>query len=122
MLEKQITEEIEIDKLFSRCAELKFCGYRLVQIGCTRTVSGVEINYSFDNNFQFLNLRISCEKDQTVPSIQSVYECAFIYENEIAELFGITITDMKINFNGLLYKAAVSTPFGETAAETKAVR
>ncbi|MDP4151864.1 MAG: NADH-quinone oxidoreductase subunit C [Bacillota bacterium] len=111
MTEEQKTEIIDLDTLLSKCATLKEKGYRLVQIGCTETETEIQINYTFDKNYEFINLRLLSKRGESVPSIQSVYDCAFIYENEIAELFGINVTDMPIDFKGKLYKTAVSAPF-----------
>jgi ech hydrogenase subunit D len=121
MTEEQKTEVIEISDLYSRCAALKFDGWRLVQIGCTGLQEGQELNYTFDKDLEFLNLRIFYKKGLEVPSIQSAYSCAFVYENEIAELFGVTITGMAVDFNGKFYKLSVPTPFCEndTDAEVK---
>lgn len=117
MTELQKTERISIDELYARCAALKFGGWRLVQIGSTGTPSGTEINYTFDKDYEFLNLRILYQAGQEVPSIQSVYSCSYVYENEMAELFGIKIPDMTVDFNGRFYKISVPTPFVETTEE-----
>ncbi len=120
MNQAQKTETIEISELFSRCAALRFSNWRLVQLGCTAIATGVEINYTFDKDYEFLNLRISLAPGQPVASIQSLYECAFIYENEIAELFDVTITDMAVDFKGQFYKTAVPAPFAPQQAQQKA--
>lgn len=122
MIEIQKTENIAIDELYARCASLKFGGWRLVQIGCTGTPDGMEINYTFDKDYEFLNLRILCPSDQTVPSIQSVYSCAFAYENEMLDLFGVKVTDMLVDFNGKFYKITTPTPFNELGNNGEANR
>ena len=86
-------------------------GNRLVQIWCTGVEEGYEINYSFDKDYKFQNLRILIKQDTVVPSISGVYWGAFIYENEIHDLFGITVAGMNIDFKGTLYKTAVKYPF-----------
>ncbi len=111
MIEKQTTEVITIEELFARCAALRFEGWRLVQIGCTALPGGAELNYTFDKSYEFLNLRVRCNQGDAIPTIQTVYECAFIYENEIAELFAINITDMPVDFKGQFYKTAQFAPF-----------
>ncbi len=120
MNESQQICPMETDELYARCATLRFDGYRLVQIGCTRTDSGCEINYTFDKNYDFLNLRIVCAAGGTIPSIQKIYECSYIYENEIAELFGLTIDGMLIDFKGELYKTAVKEPFASDSQKQEA--
>jgi len=120
MNENQQTCLLETGELYPRCAALRCDGYRLVQIGCTRTGSGCEINYTFDKNYIFLNLRIACAAGCAIPSIQKVYECAYIYENEIAELFGLTFDNMLIDFKGELYKTAVKKPFASDSQKQEA--
>ena len=36
---------------------------------------------------------------------------AFLYENEIHDLFGVVITHISIDYQGTLYRTAISTPF-----------
>ncbi|OPY12842.1 MAG: NADH dehydrogenase subunit C [Syntrophus sp. PtaB.Bin001] len=86
-------------------------GYRLVQIGCTTLESTYELNYSFDKNYRFRNLRITVAPEEEVPSISAVYSNAFLYENEIHDLFGIVIRNINIDYRGTLYRTAIKTPF-----------
>ncbi len=76
-----------------------------------RVEEGYEINYSFDKDYKFQTLRILVKQDTVVPSISSVYWGAFIYENEIHDLFGITVAGMNIDFKGTFYKTMVKYPF-----------
>jgi ech hydrogenase subunit D len=102
---------IDIHELITRVGQMKNEGNRLVQIGCTGVEEGYEINYSFDKDYKFQNLRILVKQDTVVPSISGVYWGAFIYENEIHDLFGITVAGMNIDFKGTLYKTSVKYPF-----------
>jgi ech hydrogenase subunit D len=52
-------------------------------------------------------------------SITSSYLCAFTYENELQDLFGLTVKDMQLNFNGNFYQTAVKTPFNNPLAGQK---
>ncbi|SHI17770.1 ech hydrogenase subunit D [Sporobacter termitidis DSM 10068] len=106
------TETVETGGLYARVAVLASWGYRLVQISCTKTDSGMELTYSFEKDYEILHLRTYWTEDGTIPSIQALYWCAFIYENEIAELFGVTVADMAVDFKGQLYKTARPSPFG----------
>ena len=120
MKEVQETKAVEIAELNGECAKLAKEHWRLVQIGCTGLPDGFEINYTFDKNYKFLNLRVFCPIGGGVPSIQKEYFCAFAYENEISELFGVRISGMAVDFNGLMYKISEPTPFSEVV-EGKAV-
>jgi ech hydrogenase subunit D len=110
-IEEQTTIPIDMSELVSHVAKMKNEGNRLVQIGCTKVEEGYEINYSFDKDYKYQNLRILVKQDTVVPSISSVYWGAFIYENEIHDLFGITVTGMNIDFKGTFFKTSVKYPF-----------
>ena len=50
-------------------------------------------------------------EDQEISSITSIFPCAFIYENEMHDLFGIQIKMINIDFEGKLYRTAIEAPF-----------
>ncbi|MCK7507946.1 MAG: NADH-quinone oxidoreductase subunit C [Desulfobacterales bacterium] len=58
--------------------------------------------------------RITVKQADEVPSISGVYLGAFIYENEIHDLYGIHVTGINIDFKGTFYKTAVKYPFSVT--------
>lgn len=112
MIEEQKVINIEPRALLGKAAELKQDGWRLVQIGCA-VFEGFEINYSFDKDYNFINLRLNVLSiDIEISSISGIYESAFIYENEMHDLFGIKIKDIVIDYKGNFYRTAVKTPFG----------
>ncbi len=114
---------ISIDKngLVAKVAELKKDGYRLVQVCATTGAENFEITYSFDKDYKFLSLRLSIPRaDAVLPSISGEYFMAFTYENEFQDLFGIKVTDLKLDFGGKFYQLAKKTPFNETKAEATA--
>jgi ech hydrogenase subunit D len=86
-------------------------GHRLVQISCTTLESGYELNYSFDKDYRFRNLRMTVAPDEKVPSISVIFPNAFLYENEIHDLFGLVVKDIAIDYGGSLYRTAIKTPF-----------
>lgn len=92
-------------------AQLSAEGFRLVQIGCSTLEAAYEINYSFDKEYRFKNLRITVTPGEEVPSISAVYANAFLYENEIHDLFGVIIKNISIDYGGTLYRTAIKTPF-----------
>jgi ech hydrogenase subunit D len=51
-----------------------------------------------------------------VPSISSIYGCAYLYENEMHDLFGIKVEGMALDFHGTLYKTKVKFAFGQVKA------
>jgi len=112
--EQQATIPISVDELVSRTASMKKDGCRLVQIGCTKIGDDFEINYVFDKEFILTNLRITVKQDTVLPSVSSVYFGAFVYENEIHDLYGIKVNGMNIDFGGHFYRTTIKQPFSVT--------
>ena len=66
---------------------------------------------------RFKNLRLQIPVENArLPSVSGVYFCAFIYENEIHDLFGISFDGLVLDFKGHLYTTAVPTPFAAQKA------
>ena len=86
-------------------------GYRLVQVGCSTLEAAYELNYSFDKDNRFKNLRVTVVPDEEVPSISMIYQNAFLYENEIHDLFGVVVTNISIDYHGTLYRTSIKAPF-----------
>ena len=42
---------------------------------------------------------------------KDIFPAAFLYENEIHDLFGIAIEGINHDYNGKLYRTAVEAPF-----------
>ncbi|MCQ8894742.1 MAG: NADH-quinone oxidoreductase subunit C [Methanolinea sp.] len=111
MAEEQVTTIVDPLHLLGKVEEFKRSGYRLVQVHCTKVGDTFEINYSFDLNYQFRNLRIVTDGTTEIPSISGIYWGAFIYENEMHDLFGIRVAGMNIDFGGNLIQTAKKNPF-----------
>lgn len=122
MIESQPTEIVTPQRLLELVKTLHADGHRLVQIGATALAEGgVELNYSFDKDRQFVNLRLPLAPDNlSAPSITGIYFCAFAYENEIHDLFGVNVEGNKLDFKGNFYKIAEKTPFLKKTAPPKA--
>ena len=102
---------IEPDELVSRSLQIRHDGYRLVQICATRTKEGYELLYSFGKDYEIRHLRLAISEDTEVMSISTVFEPAFLYENEIVDLFGVKIDLISIDYKGQLYRIEKPTPF-----------
>ena len=112
--EEQTLIPIEVSELLSRVEQYRKEGNRLVQIGCTKDGDVFEINYSFDKDFTFSTIRISVPQTAEIPSISGIYWGAFVYENEIHDLYGLTVKGMNIDFGGHFYRTSIKTPFKVT--------
>ncbi|MCD8367604.1 MAG: NADH-quinone oxidoreductase subunit C [Clostridiales bacterium] len=104
-------DDIDIGELMPRCAAYKGYGWRLCQIHSVRTKIGYELTYSLAKDYELHNFRVTVEETEEVPSITPIYACAWMYENEIAELFGVNIENIRLNYDRKLYKLNVQTPF-----------
>jgi ech hydrogenase subunit D len=111
MSEPQENTVIGKNDLVGMVAQLFAEGYRLVQIGCTTLPGAYELNYSFDKDYRFKNLRVTASPGEEVPSISVIYPNAFLYENEIHDLFGVVIKNINIDYRGTLYRTAIKVPF-----------
>jgi ech hydrogenase subunit D len=112
---EQTTTLIDVGRLIGRVEQFKSEGHRLVQINATKTGEVYEINYSFDKDYKFENIRITIPIDQEVPSISGMYWGAFVYENEMHDLFGIQVKGINIDYKGNLIKTTIKYPFGAGA-------
>ena len=103
--------EINCGDLITETLKVKNDGYRLVQICCTRTQDGYELLYSFGLGYDILHFRINIDTDTKVLSISKIFPPAFLYENEIHDLFGVEIDLISIAYKGTLYRTEKKTPF-----------
>ena len=112
-------ENIPLQALLEKASGMRKQGYRLVQIGATRMPEHVELTYSFDRDLELANLRLQVPAGGTrVPSISSIYSCAFLYENELHDLFDLQVEGMAVDFHGHLYETTVKFPFGSVKPPT----
>ena len=123
MIEEQKITPVQPDELVDKVTAYKNDGYRLVQIGCAKIDETFEINYTFDKNYHFEDLKVTvpCAKS-TLPSVSGVYWMAFLYENEIHDLFGIDVTNIALDYKGTFYRTTVTAPFAGGTNETKEVK
>jgi ech hydrogenase subunit D len=112
---KDLIQEItpvEASLLLDVVSDLKNDGYRLGQACATKVEDGIEILYSFEKDNLLKNLKL-CVGD-TAPEVQSLTGLiwpAFIYENEMHDLFGITFKNLALDYGGTFFKVAGSTPW-----------
>jgi ech hydrogenase subunit D len=117
MNNSQQTIAIQKSELMSRVTEYFGKGYRLVQISCVKYPDGrekalkYEMSYSFGLEYAFETLRFDIAPHDELPSITTIYTGAYLYENELHDLYGIKIIGINIDFKGTFYKVAIPTPF-----------
>ena len=105
--------EITPDELLANVMTLKNNKLRLSQICCAYSNEKIELSYSFadDNTNEYIILRIVIDKDTEVCSITGFYPYAFLYENEMKELFGVNIHMINLDYNKKLYRLHDEAPF-----------
>ena len=117
MIEEQPIIPVTPDRLVAEVQALRSDNWRLVQIGVTALGDVLELNYSFDRELHFRNLRFQvAAAGARLPSVSGIYWCAFLYENEIHDLFGISFDGLVLDFKGTLYHTATPFPFASSPA------
>lgn len=112
MFETQEIVCISQNDLRTQVGRLSAEGYRLVQISCTEEQDHFLIDYAFDKDYRFLSLRVETASTSPVlPSISPIYFAAFLYENELHDLFGITFDGLVLDYGGKFYRIDAQTPF-----------
>jgi len=102
------------ENLLETVLKIKHEGYRLVQICATTIDAEYEITYSFALGYDFLSYRIMIAEDTEIMSISPVFSPAFLYENEMKDLFGIKVNLISLDYNGKFYNLDKKTPYKKT--------
>jgi NADH:ubiquinone oxidoreductase subunit C len=82
---------------------------------CNNADGTYDVFYSFDKDYALTNLKTTVREDEEVASISNIYLAAAFAENEIAELFGVKIAGLAIDYGGhfMLSDDAPDSPFGK---------
>jgi hypothetical protein len=78
-----------------------------------------EMTWAFAKETGLETIREQITAADAVPSISEFFGAAFLYENEIRELFGINITGLGVDLKGQLYKTATKVPFSHQAVKAR---
>ncbi len=114
------------EAFLARVGEYHKSGWRLAIINATTVPSpdeatpGVfEISWGFAKDLEFETIRETVVLADEVPSVSEFFGAAFLYENEIRELFGIDVTGLGLDLQGQLYKTATKIPFSHSAVKAR---
>ncbi len=115
--------EVSIEGLPALAERMQNEGARFVQVLAVNTEAGIDVQYTFMlngclNNFTVKGVR----KEMPIPSITNRFIAAFVFENEIHDLFGLDIRNIAIDFKGHFYATAVKEPMTVISPEQKAAR
>jgi len=120
MFEIQEIVNIAVNDLLAQVKRLAAEKYRMVQISCTQIQDDFSLDYTFDKDGKFYGLRISIPvAAATLPSISGEIFAAFLYENEIHDLFGIKFSGLVLDYGGNFYRIEKKAPFRTTTETTE---
>lgn len=109
---KQEDVKTKASQLLDTVQDLNSKGYRLVQACAANAEKELEVWYSFDKGDYILrNLIVSVPKNNSLQSITNIYWYAFIYENEMNDLFGIKFKNSKLDYEGHFFRISEKTPW-----------
>ncbi|MCR5094097.1 MAG: NADH-quinone oxidoreductase subunit C [Lachnospiraceae bacterium] len=118
--------DVQAVSILEEAEKYKHEGYRLMQICATRgsigspsdqeegeqaSVPAYEILYTFGMGFRMEQIKVTIPQTDKISSITSAFPCAFLYENEMHDLFGVDVRMMNLDYRGNLYRTAEKTPF-----------
>ena len=106
---------ISADEILDLALRLHNEHYRLIQICATRLAECIAVDYTFGRGYDVKNLKVEIPHDGELPSISPMFYPAFFYENEMHDLYGITIRHLEMDYKGKLYRTAVPSPFNPPA-------
>lgn len=109
----KINEDVLLETVVEKVAAMLLSDYRFVTMTAVDCGDYFDIYYHLDKDYELYTLRLKVEKPGTVPSISKACFAALIVENEIQDLFGITFTDLVIDYEKhfLLAPDAPEKPF-----------
>ena len=108
---ESIVESILPADLQAKALTLKNAGYHIVQMCAVRKPAAYELSYSFAKEYDMINIRFTVAEDDEVITISNIFAPAFLYENEIRDLFGVKIKMISLDYEGNLYRIDAKTPF-----------
>lgn len=78
-----------------------------------------EITWGFARGSDFETIREQVRPGDEVPSVSASFGAAFLYENEMRELFGINVTGIDVDLRGAMYMTATRLPFSHRAVRAR---
>ena len=109
----KINEVLTLDNQLEKIGALLLHNWRFVTMTVVDNGEMFDIYYHFDLDYELMTYKLELKKGDTLPSISGVCFAAVVVENEIQDLFGITITGLAIDYEKhfLLAPDAPAQPF-----------
>ena len=116
-------QEISIESLPKVSERMQSEGHRFVQVLAVNTEAGIDVQYTFMKDGALENFTIKgVQKGVPIPSITDRFIAAFVFENEIHDLFGVEIRNIAIDFKGNFYAVSEREPMTIISPAQKAAR
>ena len=97
-------KDITLDTLKGEVQKLLDDGWRFLTMSAVDLKDeGQQILYHFDKDMVEVNLRLAFSKGTVIPSISGIYFTAVLVENEIQDMFGMTFSDLPLDYSGTFY-------------------
>lgn len=114
---------VELCDIEALAKQKKADGWRYIQTLAVNTEQGIDLLYSFMKDDVLENVTIKAlDGEAVVPSITGSYLAAFVFENEIHDLFGVSISNIAIDFKGNFYRVSQKDPMTIVSPEKLAAR
>jgi ech hydrogenase subunit D len=78
-----------------------------------------ELSWAFAKDTDFETIRETVTLADEIPSVSEFFGAAFLYENEMRELFGLNVTGLGLDLGGQLYKTSIKIPFSHAAVKAR---
>jgi len=120
---KYLIQDIEpaaAGDLLAITQDAKAAGYRLGQACATAAGDELEILYTFvkDNVMKSYKIIIDAKAPE-LQSVTAIYPYAFIYENELHDLFGIEFKNLTLDYHGKYIVLAKPAPCNPAMNESE---
>ena len=107
--------EVRSAELFNTVWARKQEGCRFITITCLDNGAGHTVFYHFDRGYQMVHVKIELQPAEPLRSISGLYVAATLAENELQDMFGITVHGLAIDYRGklLLAEGAPAAPLSK---------
>lgn len=105
-----------LHELLARAGEFKAKGWRFAQCCATRDGEAMfELLYTFvdDATNEIANLVLSVAANDDIPSVSGLFPAAFMFENEMHDLFGLNVTGVALDYRGGFYHLHIPAPMAK---------
>lgn len=108
--------ETTLGELVGAAQAYKGKGWRFAQCCASRNGDDAfELLYSYvdDATNEVANLRVCVTSADEIPSVGGIFPAAFMFENEMHDLYGLTVVDMSLDYRGGFYHLHIPAPMAQ---------